>query len=215
MNSKSKISIILTSLICLTPFIISALFYNKLPDKVATHFDINGIPNGYSSKIVAAFGIPAFLFIINLITNFVMEKNPDYINVGKVITIIGKWTIPFISVFMQIFIIAYACGFKFNINYYVLIFLGLLIMTIGIYLPKCQQNRIVGIKTPWALKDKENWKKTHRISGHLWIISGLILCINSFINIGFINIVVITVMVVVPIIYSYVIYKNKEKLKNI
>ena len=215
MNRKSKFSIILTSLICLIPFIISALFYNKLPDQVAIHFDSNGVPNGYTSKMFAAFGIPTFLFIINFFTNFKIEKNSDYINGGKVVGIIGKWTIPFIAVFMQSFTISYACGVKFNISFYVFLFLGVLFMIIGVYLPKCQQNRIVGIKTPWTLKDEENWNKTHRISGYLWVISGLIIFINSFINIGFINIAVITVIVVVPITYSYVIYKNKEKLKNI
>lgn len=210
MKKKINFSIILTSLICLIPFVMSALFYKELPDTIATHWNFNGVPDGYSSKAVAAFGIPTFLFIINLITNFAIDKDPNKVNNTKVLIFIGKWMVPIVSVFVHTYIISYTLGKSLiSISTYVMIFQGLLTMVIGNYLPKCQPNNTIGIKTPWAIKDKENWKKTHRISGFIWVIGGFVLCINAFMNIGWINVAVIIGIILVPCSYSYIIYKNK------
>lgn len=167
MKKKTNSSMILTSLICLIPFIISGLFYKELPDSIATHWNFNGVPDGYSSKLIAAFGIPAFLFVINIITNFAIDKDVNNANNSKKILFIGKWIVPILSVFVQTYIITYALGRKVNISTYVMLIQGLLIMLIGNYLPKCQPNNTIGIKTPWAIKNKENWKRTHRVSGYV------------------------------------------------
>lgn len=208
MEKKKNLSMFLTSVICLIPCVISIIFYNKLPDKVATHFDFNGIPDGYSSKIVAAFGIPIFMLVINIITNLVLDKNTIRGKGGRIIASIARWTIPAMAVLIQSFIVIYSCGIDFNISNCIMLMVGLMIMVIGNYLPKCEQNNLVGIKTPWALKDRDNWKKTHRFSGYLWIILGFVLCINTFIRIDFINIIVIIMMLVIPMTYSYGIYKG-------
>ena len=51
------------------PFVFVAYCWNKLPDQIATHFDLNGNPNDYSSKAFGVLFMPAlnigmyFLFI--------------------------------------------------------------------------------------------------------------------------------------------------------
>lgn len=209
MKKKNDLSLILTSIICIIPFVISAIFYNELPSKIATHFNSNGIPDGYSSKMIACFGIPALLFIINLVTNFALSRNPMEGKGGKVIGAIGKWTVPILAVITQSFIIAYARGIRLDINFCTMIIVGLITMVIGNYLPKCEYNRVVGIKTPWALKNKDNWKKTHRIAGFTWVIAGFILCINAFIESEIVNIIAVSLIVIIPMAYSYIIDKKR------
>lgn len=201
-------TMIITSIICLIPFFISIIFYKSLPDQVATHFDANGVPDGYSSKMFAAFGLPAFMLILNVIVNFFLDNDPKKANASKRIKIIGKWTVPILSVIMQSSIIAYAVGIKINISMYVSIGLGILIMIIGNYLPKCKQNYTVGIKTPWTLNNEEVWNKTHKISGYLWVIGGFIITISSFIGFESIMLVVLIIIAFVPIVYSYILYKK-------
>lgn len=205
-------TMIITSIICLIPFFISIIFYKSLPDQVATHFDFNGIPDGYSSRMFAAFGLPLIMLIINFISNFAIDKDPKKANVSKIIKIIGKWIVPILSVIMQSSIIAYAIGNKINISMYVSIGLGMIIMIIGNYLPKCKQNYTVGIKTPWTLNNEEVWNKTHKISGYLWVIGGLTITISSFIGFESIMIVVLVIIALVPIIYSYILYKKMNHL---
>lgn len=209
MNKKKNLTVIITSLICLVPFVISAMFYNELPDMVATHFNNSGEPDGYSSKLMAAFGIPAVLLVINLISNFALEKNPMNGKGGKILSTIAIWTLPLISIIVETAIILYARGTYIDIITYVYVFVGLLIAVVGNYLPKCEYNKVVGIKTPWALKDKDNWKKTHRISGYVWTIFGLVLCVNAFIKNEALILISIGAMVIIPFVASWL-YSRKN-----
>ena len=54
-----KKTLIISSLICLLPLVISFAVYNKLPDQIAIHWDDAGNPDNYAAKWVAAFDAPA------------------------------------------------------------------------------------------------------------------------------------------------------------
>lgn len=49
MIKQNKKMIILTSIVTLLPMVIGLLLWNQLPQLMATHFNFNGQPNGYSS----------------------------------------------------------------------------------------------------------------------------------------------------------------------
>ena len=51
---------------------------------------------------------------------------------------------------------------------------GLMFMVIGNYLPKVKQNNTIGIRVVWTLQDEENWSATHRFSGKIWVVSGIL-----------------------------------------
>ena len=46
MLKENKKTLILTSILTLLPVIVGIIFWNRLPDPVATHFDINNQPDG-------------------------------------------------------------------------------------------------------------------------------------------------------------------------
>ena len=84
---------------------------------------------------------------------------------------------------------------------------------IGNYLPKCKQNHTIGIKIPWTLNSEENWNATHRFSGKVWVICGILILFSIFLPTNFAAyamIAVAAVMVALPIIYSYNYYKRQE-----
>lgn len=47
------------------------------------------------------------------------------------------------------------------------IFMGVVMIVIGNYLPKTHRNYIIGIRLPWTLENDENWRKTHRLAGKI------------------------------------------------
>lgn len=55
--------------------------------------------------------------------------------------------------------------------------LGALLVVLGNVLPKSQPNSFAGIRLPTTLKDPANWQATHRLTGLLCIISGLVLIV--------------------------------------
>ena len=98
---------------------------------------------------------------------------------------------------------------------------GLLFMIIGNYLPKVKQNNTIGIRVVWTLQDEENWSATHRLSGKLWVASGVLcmLCGLFGESIAALVLYIVSIMAaaIVSILYSYLFYKKKtatgEKLK--
>ncbi len=55
--------------------------------------------------------------------------------------------------------------------------LGALLVVLGNVLPKSQPNSFAGIRLPTTLQDPANWQATHRLTGLLCIISGLVLIV--------------------------------------
>ena len=93
-----------------------------------------------------------------------------------------------------------------------MIAIGILFIIIGNLLPKVKQNFFMGIKTPWTLADEHVWYATHRFSGKLWFVLGLVMCACGFVPdtvMGPIILISATVAVIVPIVYSYIVYKKR------
>jgi len=68
----------LKSLICFIPSVLGLLIWNYLPDKLAIHFGMFGV-DGYESKIVVIFIFPLLFFILNILYNFILIKQPNWL----------------------------------------------------------------------------------------------------------------------------------------
>lgn len=62
MMKKYKWSLLLGSLLSLSPILIGLLLWNQLPTKLPTHFSTGNTPDGWSSKAITVFGLPLFMF---------------------------------------------------------------------------------------------------------------------------------------------------------
>ncbi len=58
-----------------------------------------------------------------------------------------------------------ALGNHTQIDVVVRVLMGILFVLFGNYMPKCKWNSTIGIKVVWALRNEENWNKTHRFAG--------------------------------------------------
>jgi uncharacterized membrane protein len=99
-------------------------------------------------------------------------------------------------------------GAEFKVDKILPLFMGALFIVLGVYLPKCKQNYTVGIKLPWTLNDEENWNKTHRLAGWVWMLGGIGTIISGAFDLFLLSIPFIAAMVVIPTIYSFVLYKK-------
>ena len=64
MFERNKIKTIIASVIILLPIIAGVMLWNELPDKIATHWNINGEADGWSPKWFAVVGLPIILFVV-------------------------------------------------------------------------------------------------------------------------------------------------------
>ena len=118
------------------------------------------------------------------------------------------WLIPVVSLLLAAFTFASSLGSDLPIERFLPVFMGLLFVIIGNYLPKCKQSYTIGIKIPWTLHSEENWNKTHRLAGWLWVVCGLAMMVSGFAG-GFLLLLPLAlVMVVVPMGYSFLLYRK-------
>ena len=206
---KNKKTLVITSLICLLPIIVGALVYKRLPETIATHFDLNGNPDGWSSRAFAVFGLPAILLAVNLLLPFMLRADPKHENMSGALVNITIWTIPVLSLVCSGLTLGRALGYDVRIERVLPVFMGVLFILIGNYLPKTKQSYTMGIKLPWTLASEENWNRTHRLAGFLWVLGGVYFIVMSFIGWSVPAFVLpLAVMVLLPIVYSYLLYRK-------
>ena len=207
---KNKSQIVLTTVLCLLPMIAGVILYSRLPDSIATHFGVDGQPDGWSSKALAVFGLPAIIAGLNLLMHFGLRTDPKRKNMSPALFNIAIWTVPAVSILANAFVLANALGYESRIEVILPLLVSLLFIVIGNYLPKTKQSYTMGIKLPWTLASEENWNRTHRLAGYLWVACGILMALLTLLKIGRLWLMpaLIAVMVLVPTIYSYSLYKK-------
>lgn len=188
------------------------VFWGKLPDEVATHWGADNVANGWSSKPFAVFGLPGILLAVHLLCAFTTAVDPKRQSISNKIWKMVLLICPVVSVIVAVSIYGTALSIKINVGMICEVFMGVLFIVIGNYLPKCRQNYTVGIKLPWTLADPENWNKTHRVAGVVWMIGGVAALILAFVKPELSNglLVVIFAMVLIPVVFSLGYYISKQ-----
>ena len=187
MIKQNKYKIVISSIITLLPMFFGFLVWNRLPENIATSFGWNGEVTGYNSKMFAVVGLPAILTFVNLICIIATSADPRRKNISN-----------------------NALGYKISVESIMPVFVGILFFVLGFILPKCKQNYTIGIKLPWTLHDEENWNKTHKLAGKLWIYGGIIMVVSGLFNLTFLFIAIIFALVIIPTVYSYLLYRKQK-----
>lgn len=211
---KINKTLIISTILCIIPMILSIFLYNKLPEKIPTHFNINGEVDSYDSKLFVCILLPIIFCIVNIFLNIILNNDPKKQNHNKTLLTIFKFIIPLMSLIFIPSSILISLGFNINIAIITPIFISIIFILIGNYLPKCRPNYTMGIRLPWTLNDENNWIKTHRLSGFLWVISGLILLLTTLINKNlsfYVLIISIILTVIIPCIYSFILFKKSKR----
>lgn len=210
MKNNTKMMMAVTTGICLLPMVMGVLLYSQLPDQIPVHFNAQGDADGYASKFLACFGLPMMMAAINAAVHFFMEADPRKQNQSPRLKRISMWLVPVISMIVVPMSLLISLGKDIPVQIVIPVLVGLLIILCGNYLPKSRQNYTIGIKLPWTLTSEDNWNKTHRLAGFLWMIAGGLMIVLTFA--GVVNTAVlmsiIGVIVLFPIIYSYLIYRK-------
>ena len=199
---------IITSIIILAPIVVGLLLWDKLPAEMATHFGENGEPNGWSSKEFAVFGMPLFLLAVHWFCAFFAGVDPKKENISNKMMTLVLWICPVVAIFGCGSTYMYALDNSINTTIMGVLLVGCMFLVVGNYMPKVKQSYTLGIKLPWTLNSEENWNRTHRFAGGIWMAAGVLVIIGGFAEVFWVVLVAIVVAVLVPTVYSYMLYKK-------
>ena len=211
---KNKKYWLVTAAITLLPILLGLLLWNQLPDKLPTHFGVDGAADGFSGKGLAVFGLPLLMLFFHGVIFFATRLDKQ--NRGhneKVLNLVGL-IFPTMSIVNSVVIYSLALGKELNLTMLLFPLLGLLFIAIGNWMPKIKQNSTLGIKIRWTLYSEENWNKTHRFAGFLWVIGGVIFCLMGFVPekmLVFLLPLQIILLACVPMVYSWLLAKKQQR----
>lgn len=214
MFKKHLKTLIITTIVTLLPVLAGVILWNKLPEQFPIHFNAAGEVDGWSSKVFGVFGLPLILVAFQWLCGLgSLKLDPKAENLeGKVFSLV-LWIIPVLSVVLNALVYCTALGMDMNVQIIMPLLIGLLMVIIGNWLPKCKHSYTLGIKLPWTLADETNWNRTHRFAGPIWVVCGLVIMLCGLIGGAFLWVMVaaFVVMIAAPTVYSYLLFKGKIK----
>ena len=201
--------LLITSVIILLPVLAGVILWNQLPEQMPTHWNATGEVDSWSNKYFAVFGLPLILLVAQWLCTLGTAADPKKTNHSDKVLHLVLWIIPVLSVVLHAVTYAVALGKEVRMEVVMPVVIGLIFAIIGNYLPKCKQNYTIGIKIPWTLNSEENWNKTHRFAGRLWLICGIAIMLTGFFGGFWIFLGVVLLMVLVPFVYSYILHRKE------
>ena len=208
MIKKHLKTLIITSILTLLPILAGLYLWNTLPEQVPSHWDVNGEIDGWSSKPFFVFGLPCIMLAAQWLCVLGTAADPKKANHSDKVLHLVLWIIPVLSIVLSAMTYMITLGHSVRVEVIMPLIIGLVFTIIGNYLPKCKQSYTVGIKIPWTLNSEENWNRTHRFAGRLWLLCGLGIMLTAFIGGFWVFLPIVLVMVLAPCIYSYLLHRK-------
>lgn len=198
MIRENKLKYLISSVIIILPSIVS-LFIKG---------DLSGMLSG---AWFFTWLMPLILFALHT-GLLIMTRYIDSVKQDKKIENMIFFTIPAVSLYLGAIFIALRLGLDFNIGVICAAVIGIGFIVMGNYLPKAKRNRTFGIKLKWTIANDDNWVATHRLSGKLFVIAGVLILLTAFLPASVMFIILTLILVIiaaVPTIYSYRFYKRQ------
>jgi len=201
------------------PLAYLALVWNRLPEQVAIHFNLEGTADDFGSKqqlVIMTLILTAINAGVYLLLKNIHRIDPKR-GAGE-----NKNRLQRIGFAICLFIAALLCMIiytsthnekKFNTQF-IFAGVGLLFSFIGNYMYTLKPNYFAGLRLPWTLENEDNWRKTHQLAGKLFFAGGLLIAVICLFTPVIVSIIafftICTIIVLIPCIYSYRLYKQQQ-----
>lgn len=213
MNARRWDTAALGSLACSA--LATALLYGKLPDPIATHFDIHGTPNGWMPRPIGAWFMPVFGVAIWAFVRFaprILPRSEKRRLAGPYVAFFAAATAIFLA-FLHLVVLRVALVPGASVLRPVLVAMGAMFVAMGLVLPRVKRNPLVGVRTPWTLTSDENWARTQRVGGYAMVASGVASALFGAVG-GEAGVVlalgVVLAGAIVPIVYSLLLARRAD-----
>ncbi len=215
MSTRSTIWVVVALLF--VSILAGILLWNRLPDPMASHWDVHAQVNGTLPKFWGVFLMPLISLVLCVFFLLIPAIDPLKANIAKFRDAFNLFIV-FLMLFMDYIYglsLAWNLGFThFRMGTLLLPALGLLFILAGFMMRKVKRNFFIGIRTPWTLSSDRVWNETHRLGSWMFMGSGVLAIIGSFFG-GAIALWLLFVPLigsaVFLVIYSYLLYAQETK----
>jgi uncharacterized membrane protein len=192
---------------------------HRLPERVATHWDLHGQVNGWSSRTALLLLVPGLALVMAVVLSVAPRLDPKRRNfplhAGAYWVVTN--TILAVVALMHVGIVGYNLGWSMHLDRLIGVAVGGMFIVMGNLLSRVRQNWIFGIRTPWTLSSERAWRETHRIGGYGFVLAGIAVL---FAALAFPSSVYVVLMVAVgsvalfSVVWSYFAWKRDPQAQG-
>lgn len=201
---------------------VAALALQRLPagTQLPTHWNAAGEPDRFADAVTALF-TPVFL-TIGLSSVFALlprlEPLQERLERSRALLTTAWAGLLAIMAVVELMVAGPAFGLH-PPSTLVLAAVGVLLIAIGNMLPKSRPGFFVGIRTPWAIMDEDNWVATHRLGAWTFIAGGALMVAAGLLPLTATTrhalvIAALVVATVPPVIYSFVHWQRRARARG-
>ena len=194
------------------------LLWDRLPEQMASHWNLNDEADGSMSKFWGVFMVPLITLAMLVLFLVIPSIDPLKANIAQFRESFNLFIVLMVAFMLYIYglTLAWNLGYTdFRMSASMLPAIGLLFIFIGFMLRQAKRNFFIGIRTPWTLSSDRVWEKTHQVGSILFMLAGALAVFGSFFGGA-----TALWMVMIPIfgstiflvIYSYVLYKQETNV---
>lgn len=193
---KKKAATILLLLLCISPFVITAVGLHYLPNNVPMHYDFTGNVDRWGSKnenyvLAVVYALSGFVMLLIAKLPIKMASTDEEREKAKSNeTVLLCAGIGMMVLFCALQVSTLIDNYKSTVLSQpptigaawriIGIGMGILLIFLGNYMPKAKPNSAVGIRTIWSMSSDEAWLKSQRFGGIVLIVAGIVQCLLSF-----------------------------------
>ncbi|MCI0550184.1 MAG: SdpI family protein [Anaerolineae bacterium] len=213
MSTRTTTTLVLIMIVGAT--IAGLLLWDRLPDQMASHWNINDQVDGYIPKFWGVFMLPLITLGMFVLFLVIPSIDPLKANIGQFREAFYLFIVLIVAFMLYLYglTLAWSLGYTgFKMSTSMLPAIGLLFIFIGFMLRQAKRNFFIGIRTPWTLSSDRVWDKTHQIGSILFMASGALAFVGSFIGgiTAFWTLMIpIFSSTIFLVIYSYILYRRE------
>jgi len=215
MSTRTTTIIVLLLIVGAT--VAGLLLWNRLPELMASHWNVNDQVDGYMPKFWGVFMLPLMSLGMTLLFLVIPNIDPLKANIAQFREAFNLFIVLIVGfmVYIHTLTLQWSLGYtNFDMSKAMLPAMGLLFIFIGYMLRQAKRNFFIGIRTPWTLSSDKVWDETHRLGSILFMVSGVLALIGGLFGgttafwFLFVPLLGSTVFLLV---YSYVLYQRETK----
>jgi uncharacterized membrane protein len=190
---------------------VSAWLYTSLPDVVPTHWNIKGEADGFGPKGVAAWLLPMVALGLLGFMCLIPWLSPQGFQVDVHSRAFSVLLVALTALMVFIHLLSLAAAMRPGLPVGramvagVMFFLGAL----GTTFSGIKRNFFIGVRVPWT---ERVWDDTHRLAARIWVVGGFLGAVLAAAGLTLPALLLVAPMALVPIVYSFLRYKQLERL---
>ena len=196
----------------------TATLFNRLPERVVSHWGANGQANGWASRDAFVFGMYGIALGLAGLLAVAPKLDPKRYNFESHES--SYWLVANATLALLALATTLAVGINAGLAVHIEWLgyaLGALLVVMGNVFTRVRPNWVFGVRTPWTLSSDKAWREAHRVAGYGFVVVGIATILATAIRPDALTKVLLPGVIVVTlasIACSYIVWKNDSSISH-